>query len=97
MEYFKYTYFVKNVGNDFLENCRMFRDSWITEEYRERFDAFNDPDTLAERIAASPHGSVSERFCTRFVDVDSAVVCSFSAVPGSDETEYILTIRPADN
>lgn len=88
---------VKNVGNDFRQNCRMFCDNWITEEYRERFDAFNDLDTLADRIAASPHGSVSERFVTRFADFDTAIVCSFSAVPGSDDPEYILTIRPADN
>ena len=88
---------VQNVGNDFRQNCRMFCDNWIKEEYHERFDVFNDLDTLAGRIAASPHGSVSERFGTRFDDFDMAIVCSFSAVTGADSPEYILTIRPADN
>ena len=91
----------KDYGGDFQRHMKDFCDNWVAEGYRERFMAFNDLSTLAGRVANSPFGSISESFVTKMLtesgNVESKVVYSFSVVPGSGGTEYILTMRPADS
>ncbi len=87
-------------GSDFAANTREFCNTWVMEEDRARFMAFNDLTTLAARVANTMYGSIKERFGTHIITqsgtVDAYTIYSFSAVPGSGGREYILTMRPAD-